>query len=66
MSIDEDLNIKTKEYPKQDISIRLPFELYQSEQKQKALDYIFDLTSFKFTDVNELLSKKALNNLLLY
>lgn len=51
------------EYPKQSINIDLPFDLNREQQNQIVLDYIYDLTTFKFTDVNELLSKKALNNM---
>lgn len=61
VSVDENLNFTRGEYPKQLIKIELPFDLNQEEQNQIVLDYIYDLTTFKFKDVNDLLAKKALN-----
>jgi hypothetical protein len=63
ISINENYEITKDEYPKQFIKIELPFDLNSEQQNQIVLDYIFDLTTFRFTDVNELLSKKALNNM---
>lgn len=48
---------------KQKIKIELPFELKQEEQNEIVLDYIYDLTSYRVDDVNDLLSLKSLNNL---
>lgn len=62
-SLNENYNLTKKEYPKQHIKIELPFDLSNDQQNQIVLDYIFDLTTFKFEDVNDLLSKKALNNM---
>jgi hypothetical protein len=63
ISIDDNYNLTKDEYPKQFIKIELPFDLTKEEQNQIVLDYIYDLTTFKFKDVNDLLSKKALNNM---
>lgn len=63
ISVDESFNLIKGEYPKQLIKIELPFDLNQEEQNQIVLDYIYDLTTFKVKDVNDLLSKKALNNM---
>lgn len=48
---------------KQSIKIELPFDLKQEEQVELVLDYIFDLTSYRVDDVNDLLALKSLNNL---
>lgn len=48
---------------KQAIKIELPFDLKQEEQIELVLDYIFDLTSYRVDDVNDLLALKSLNNL---
>jgi hypothetical protein len=53
---------KKDESFKQVIKIELPFDLKQEEQNEMVLDYIYDLTSFKINDVNDLLSLKSLHN----
>jgi hypothetical protein len=63
VSVDENFNLSKGEYPKQLIKIELPFDINQEEQNQIVLDYIYDLTTFKVNNVNDLLSKKALNNM---
>ncbi len=48
---------------KQKIKIELPFDLNKEEQNEIVLDYIFDLTSYRINDINDLLALKSLNNL---
>lgn len=62
-SVTENYNLTKNKYAKQLIKIELPFDLKKEEQNQIVLDYIFDLTAFRINDVNDLLSKKALNNM---
>jgi hypothetical protein len=62
ISLDENYNLIKNDFPKQFIKIELPFDLSNEKQNQIVLDYIYDLTTFRFEDVNDLLSKKALND----
>ena len=62
-TFDSTLHLNTNKYPKQEIVIKLPFDLTEQEQNHIALDYIYDLTTFKFESINDLLSQKSLNNL---
>ncbi len=58
-----DYELKKDNNFKQAIKIELPFYLKQEEQNEIVLDYIFDLTSYRVDDVNDLLALKSLNNL---
>jgi hypothetical protein len=58
-----DYGFKKENTFKQAIKIELPFDLKQEKQIELVLDYIFDLTSYRVDDVNDLLSLKSLNNL---
>lgn len=44
------------------IELSLPFGISQQEQINLVLDYVYDLTSFRIKNVNQLLKLKAFNN----
>lgn len=53
---------KSKQESENFIKLKLPFSMSQEEQIDLVLNYVYDLTAIRVSNVNELLKLKSLNN----